>query len=224
MLAYVRGPMVWIALIVFVSGSAYQILRLFLLSRKAGPVVGRVPASPGANRARNRPIVDRLTRIRNRIGLTVFGTYPITATVSTVFHVSIFLTPLFLLGHNVLIELSLGVSLPSFPEAVSDGLTLVVILCCAFFLARRMVVPKVRVISSFSDYLVLGLAGVPFLSGFLAYHQIYDYQTVMLVHMISGELMLIAIPFTKLTHMTFFFFNRFLVVNEHTLGSGKRIW
>jgi nitrate reductase gamma subunit len=82
----------------------------------------------------------------------------------------------------------------------------------------------VRAITSFYDYLVLALATVPFLSGFLAFHQIFDYRTVMIVHMLSGELMLMAIPFTKLTHMIFFFLNRFLVVNEHTIGRGSRAW
>jgi hypothetical protein len=71
----------------------------------------------------------------------------------------------------------------------------------------------------------LALASVPFLSGFLAYHQIFDYPTMIMIHMLSGELMLMAIPFTKLSHMIFFFFNRFYVVNEHTLGGrGKRVW
>ena len=144
--------------------------------------------------------------------------------VSTLFHVCLMLLPLFLLGHNELIELSIGMRLPSFPEYISDDFTLIVLFCCAFFLIRRVALARVRAISDLSDYLVLILATMPFLSGFLAYHQIFDYHTMIIVHMISGELMLVAIPFTKLAHMTFFFFNRFLVANEHTLGSGRRVW
>jgi hypothetical protein len=46
----------------------------------------------------------------------------------------------------------------------------------------------------------------------------------MILHMLFGELMLITIPFTKLIHMIFFFLNRFLIVNEHTLGKGSRVY
>jgi nitrate reductase gamma subunit len=48
---------------------------------------------------------------------------------------------------------------------------------------------------------------------------------VILLHMLAGEIMLMAIPFTKLVHMPFFFINRFLLVHENTFGAGgSRIW
>jgi len=223
MVAYIRGPMVWVAILVFVSGSVFQFVRFFLLSRKAA-LSESVPALPRDAHPRKQPFLVRIAETMHPLRHTVFNTYPLTMAVSSLFHVCLFILPLFLLGHNVLVELALGISLPSFPEYITDGMTLVVLFCCAFFLIRRVALARVRAISDLSDYLVLALATVPFLSGFLAFHQIFDYQMVMIVHMISGELMLMAIPFTKLTHMIFFFFNRFLVINEHTLGRGRRIW
>jgi nitrate reductase gamma subunit len=223
MVAFIRGPMVWVALLVFVLGSAFQILRFFLLSRKATLSV-HIPDLPRERKLRKQPFSERIAAIVHQLKPTVFAIHPLTMAVSTLFHLCLMLLPLFLLGHNELIELSIGMRLPSFPEYISDGFTLIVLFCCAFFLIRRVALARVRAISALSDYLVLALATVPFLSGFLAYHQIFDYHTMIIVHMISGELMLVAIPFTKLTHMTFFFFNRFLVVNEHTLGSGRRVW
>jgi nitrate reductase gamma subunit len=221
MVAYIRGPMVWVALLVFVLGSAFQILRFFLLSRKAALSIPKLPRDV---QPRKQPRAVRIAEIVYQLKHSVFAIHPLTMAVSTLFHLCLMLLPLFLLGHNELIELSIGMRLPSFPEYISDGFTLIVLFCCAFFLIRRVALARVRAISDLSDYLVLALATVPFLSGFLAYHQIFDYHTMIIVHMISGELMLVAIPFTKLTHMTFFFFNRFLVVNEHTLGGGSRIW
>jgi nitrate reductase gamma subunit len=165
-----------------------------------------------------------VTGVFKRAGNTILAVSPVTIIVSTVFHVLLIFVPLFLLGHNELIELALGISLPSVSEHASDLLSFLVLLCCAFFLYRRIFLARVRAITSFYDYLVLALATVPFLSGFLAYHQIYDYRMMMIIHMLSGELMIMAIPFTKLTHMIFFFLNRFLVVNEHTLGKGSRSW
>lgn len=219
----VRGPLVWIALIVFVLGSAYQVLRFFALSRKASRSVC-IP-SPGPHKVeKKRFSVARVADFFKPAEYTVLAVYPVTITVSTIFHLLLFVVPLVVLGHNELIELSLGVSLPSVAENVADMLTLIVLLCCLFFVLRRVFVPRVRAISTFYDYLVLTLATVPFLSGLLAFHQLFDYRGMMIVHMLSGELMLMAIPFTKLSHMTFFFFNRFLVVNEHTIGKGNRVW
>jgi len=219
-----RGPLVWISLIVFIIGTVFQIFRFFTLSRKAGlsPHVPKLRPSKDDGEKDSSP--GRIVGILKKTGQTVLAVHPVTITVSTVFHLCLVFIPLFLLGHNELIELTLGIALPSIPEHASDILTVIILICCAFFLFRRIFLSRVRAISSFYDYLVLALATVPFLTGFLGFHQIFDYRTVMIVHMLSGELMLMAIPFTKLTHMIFFFLNRFMVINEHTLGKGSRAW
>ena len=219
----VRGPLVWVSLIVFVLGTVFQIFRFFTLSREAG-ISPHVPLQPPKKDRPKWYSPARLTGLIKKAGNTILAVSPVTIIVSTIFHVLLIFVPLFLLGHNELVELTLGISLPSVSEHVSDLLTFLVLLCCAFFLYRRIFLSRVRAITSFYDYLVLALATVPFLSGFLAYHQIYDYRTIMIIHMLSGELMIMAIPFTKLTHMIFFFLNRFLVVGEHTLGKGSRSW
>ncbi len=220
----VRGPLVWVSLIVFVLGTVFQIFRFYSLSRKVG-ISPHVPLQPPKKDRPKWYSPVHLVDFFKKAGGTILSVSPVTITISTVFHVLLILIPLFLLGHNELIDLSIGIRLPSIPEHVSDILTMVVLLCCAFFLYRRIFMARVRSITSFYDYLVLALATVPFLSGFLAYHQMTgDYRTMMIIHMLSGELMIMAIPFTKLTHMIFFFLNRFTVVGEHTLGKGSRAW
>ena len=57
-----------------------------------------------------------------------------------------------------------------------------------------------------------------------AYHQWGDYQTMIVLHMLTGQLMLIAIPFTKLGHMVFFFFVRILIGSEFSFWRGNRMW
>jgi nitrate reductase gamma subunit len=219
----VRGPLVWVSLIVFVLGTIFQIFRFFSLSRKAG-VSPHVPLTAPKKDRPKWYDPGRLTGFFKKAGDTILAVSPVTIIVSTVFHLLLIFVPLFLLGHNELIELTLGVSLPSTSEHASDLFTFIVLLCCGFFLYRRLFLARVRAITSFYDYLVLALATVPFLSGFFAYHQMFDYRTMMIIHMLSGELMLMAIPFTKLTHMIFFFLSRFLIVGEHTLGRGSRSW
>jgi nitrate reductase gamma subunit len=218
-----RGPLVWASLVIFIIGTFFQIFRFYTLSRKAG-LSPHVPLLKPERAEKKISFTDRITKILRKAGQTVLSIHPVMITVSAIFHLCLIFVPFFLLGHNELIKMAFGFSLPSVSEHISDMLTAVVLLCCLFFLFRRIFLPRVRAITTFYDYLVLALATTPFLSGFLAFHQIFDYRTVMTVHMLSGELMLMAIPFTKLTHMIFFFLNRFLVINEHTFGRGRRTW
>ena len=66
------------------------------------------------------------------------------AIISTIFHIFIFIIPLFLLGHNLLLYESWGLSLFSLPDWLCDTLTAIFILIGLFFLLRRLIVPQVR--------------------------------------------------------------------------------
>ena len=60
--------------------------------------------------------------------LIPFGThswrfYPIFTVLVFIFHIGLLVTPLFLLGHNLLLQERWGISLPAIPEALADTLT-----------------------------------------------------------------------------------------------------
>jgi nitrate reductase gamma subunit len=38
-------------------------------------------------------------------------------------------------------------------------------------------------------------------TGFLAYHQIFSYEWMVIAHVLSGELLLVMIPFSRFSHM-----------------------
>lgn len=224
----VRGPLVWVAFIVFIFGTIFQIMRFYQLSRKLGKasviLKPQKKKEEAAQEPSEPPSIDSFKIWLKGVKLTILGISPITITVSTLFHVCLLVTPLFVLGHNDLLDLSWNISLFSFSETVTDIMTIIFLLCALYFLLRRIFLRRLRAISSCYDYVVLLIAIMPFLTGFLAYHHIYDYQTVMILHMLSGELMLMAIPFTKLIHMIYFFLNRFIIINEHTLCKGSRVY
>jgi nitrate reductase gamma subunit len=100
----------------------------------------------------------------------------------------------------------------------------IVLICGAYFLGRRLFLARVRAISSIYDYVILLIAVAPFLTGFLAYHQWWDYKTVIFLHILTGEIMLITLPFTKLGHMLFFFLYRFFIGSEYSFVRGSRTW
>ena len=83
----------------------------------------------------------------------------------------------------------------------------------------------VRVLSiTGGSLLVLLITAAPFLTGFMAYHQWGDYKTIVTIHVLAGQLMLVAIPFTKVGHMVFFFFVRTLFGSEFSMWRGRRTW
>jgi len=219
----VRGPLALLAFIVFIAGTAFQILRFFVLSKKAAqmrfkPIRQYKKFSTG--RFHGKSMARRLASLK----VTIIGVHPVMTTITSIFHVCLIATPLFLLGHNKLIYESWGIRLFSLPEKATDIMAQLVIACAVFFLLRRILLARVRSISTFNDYLILLLTGAPFLTGILAFYQMPDYESIIILHMLFGELMLIILPFTKLAHMIFFFINRFLVPHENSFGHGTRTW
>jgi len=67
----------------------------------------------------------------------------------------------------------------------------------------------IRIAISFSSgKSILFIVAAPFISGFWVYHQWAGFPTMTIIHILSGEIMLAAIPFTKLFHMFLFPFTR----------------
>jgi nitrate reductase gamma subunit len=219
MIDFIRGPLVWIAFVVFFGGLAYQFVQFFNFTRRKEKVFA---PSSGEKEKQNwtRSFADSLKTLPT----TILGTHPVMAVVTSVFHVCLFLAPIFLLAHGILLYDSQGIGFWSFRETTSDVLTVVLIGCVVFFLLRRIFVSRVRVITTGYDYLVLAITVAPFVSGFLAYHQWFDYKTILVAHILAGEVMLIVAPFTKLGHLIFFFLYRFFIGSEYSFGQGTRTW
>ncbi|MBA4387254.1 MAG: hypothetical protein C0404_04690 [Verrucomicrobia bacterium] len=220
---FVRGPLLWMAVIVFVAGFIYRTVRLFQLTEKK--VVEPCPIS--VPKDKTAPAVSaeeqKLERIA-RLQESVLGRHPVMTVVSTVFHSCLFVTPVLLVAHNVMLHNAFGVRLPTIPDGLSDLLTVVVLGCGIFFLVRRIAVPKVAAISGGYDYGVLLITILPYLTGFMAYHQLLDYKTIMRWHILLGDIMLMVLPFTKVGHMAFFFFSRLTMAGEYCLGRRSRTW
>jgi len=212
-----RGPLVWVSALIFLCGIMVRAMQLFSLTRRKERIF--CPARPAATTGDEKKI-NMIVAFQN----TLIGKNPIMAIVTVIFHSCLFLAPLLALGHSLLIYESWRISLPSLPDGMIDVLTMLLVACAFFFLVRRIVIPRVQSISTAYDYVVLFLTAVPFLTGFFAYHQWFDYKTVITLHMLAGEAMLIAIPFSKIGHMVFFFFVRMLMGGEYAFGRGNRTW
>ncbi len=203
---FVRGPLVWAAFIIFIGGSLYRLISMAILAKKKDPVIYWYMNLKYALRS----ILHWLTPY----GSENMRRHPMMTLVTFAFHICLLLAPLFLYAHIILIKESWDIGWWFLSDATVDTMTLVVIICLIFFLVRRMVRPEVKYLTSASDYLLLVVVAAPFVTGFWAYHQWPGAQIMTIVHMLSGEIMLAAIPFTRLSHMIFFPFTRGYIGSE----------
>ena len=137
----------------------------------------------------------------------VAGHHRVLAAVSVLFHICIIVTPLFLSGHILLWERGLGLSWPALSQSVADALTLTAIAATLLLFLQRLLAPGAQALSRLQDYLLLVLVGVIFVSGHLISRpdrNPFGYEATLLIHVLTGDLALLLIPFSKLSH-TFLF-------------------
>jgi nitrate reductase gamma subunit len=220
---FVRGPLMWLSSIIFISGIIYRTVQLFVLTRKKEkvPCTKKIVEKTDQKKYSSE---EQKFKLLLAFQNSLIGKNPIMAIVSSIFHACLFITPIFAAGHALSLYESWGFSFITLPDNLIDLLTIIFLACALFFLMRRIVIPRVKSISTPYDYLLLFITAAPFITGFYAYHQYFDYKTVITLHILAGEIMLIVMPFTKLGHMVFFFFIRILIGNEYSFGKGKRVW
>jgi nitrate reductase gamma subunit len=124
------------------------------------------------------------------------------------FHIGAVLVPLFLLAHNVFLKEKIGVSLITLNPTIADVLTWMVVVSAVFLALRRIALPEVRILTTAYDYFILALSVAPFITGLIARYEVGNYSFWLTVHILCGEALLIAIPFTKLSHIVLFFASR----------------
>ena len=211
----VRGPLAWVALLVFFLGTVYRIVSMLIEARKDKVVYPYMSLKYGLRSLMHWLIPFGSVNMRKR---------PVMTVVTFVFHICLVLTPIFLLAHIVLVYESWKIQWFSLPEQAADVMSVLVVLACVFFLVRRIVSPEVQNVTFLSDYVLLALVMLPFLTGFLAYHQLGPYRPMLILHILTGEILLVAIPFTRLSHMFFFFFTRAYMGSEFGNVRNARDW
>jgi nitrate reductase gamma subunit len=192
-LDFVRGPGLQIATAVFVFGMVYRMLHLVLLGRKNNLAAPRGSEwGPGLRTIWHRSLVS--------VGLTSRGYFIIIA--GYIFHFGFLITLLLLSQHIDLFRSVLGFSWPALPPSLISIMAILAIAAMIALLVHRYTDPVKRLISDYQDYLTWSLTFLPLLTGIMLKQGIVlGYQQMLIVHIITVELLLIAIPFTKLAHM-----------------------
>jgi len=197
---FLSGTMVWVAFTVFIIGSLYRLVAMAVTVKlKEQSILSYWSLKYGARSIIHWLIPFASENMRKHPGFTI---------ASFAFHICLLITPIFLFSHIVLFDEAWDISWWSLPDEVADLMTIVVIVVCLFFLFRRLYYNHVKFLTTSRDYIILAVVAIPFITGFFAYHQWFGYKFFFLLHIISGEIMLMAIPFTRLSHMLFAVFTR----------------
>ncbi|MCK5125104.1 MAG: nitrate reductase [candidate division Zixibacteria bacterium] len=215
MYEFSRGPLVWIAFAVFFGGSLYRIISTIIQSKKDKVVLPYMKWKFSLRSIMHWIMPLGSVNMRMRPAFTIF---------SFLFHICLLATPLLTLGHVVLFKESWGFDWWTLPAGLSTVMTLFVICGGILFGLRRIADPTVRLVSSFSDFVLLAIVLGPFITGLLAYFQVFEYQTIIILHMWSGALWLCVVPFTRMVHMIMFPLTRGYMGCEFGYVRNARDW
>ncbi len=219
-LTFARGPLLYFAFAVFCLGVLRQVgLTLAELVRAYGRAGDRVIPFGRLFRQSLGWIFPVHALRGTRIPYTV---------ASVAFHVGMLVVSVFLSGHVRLIQKGIGLAWPTLSPGAADVLTLTTLAALFALLSLRIADRAARFLSGFQDWFFLGLPLALMLSGYAVAHPAANplpFTITYLVHLLSAELLLILLPFTKLAHVFLFPFTRISwELGWHFVpGAGERV-
>lgn len=200
LLTWARGPGLNIAIGLFILGMLWRLVEIYTLGRKKDLAPARnAPGASGWHTVVRRSMPPH--GMLKRSPISYIGGY--------IFHIGLFIVVFLFAPHIKLVDSLLGLSWPGLPSQVIDAVTVVTLATMLLVLFDRINNPVKRYLSTVGDYAAWALTFLPILTGFLAVkHLLLPYTTMLALHILSVELLLVALPFTKLIHVFTLFASR----------------
>jgi hypothetical protein len=204
-----RGPVFRFAVAIAVLGIARYVLLGVLGFRRARRRAGDGRVAIGALVLRS---LQALSPARYLLGNRAAYT-----ACSVAFHAGVLIVPVLAAGHLRLWARGLGIRslLPALPGAIADVLTVSTVITGALLLVGRAWNPASRSLSRVQDWALPALIVLAFTSGFLLAHPAatpLGSRSILLLHVATGDLLLLLTPFTKIAHCATLPFSQ--LVNE----------
>ena len=199
-LNWVRGQGFQIAVIIFIAGIIIRFGEILLLVRKANLAEPKGSEMIGGLQTIvTRSVPDKSTFKRSTF--TVVAGY--------IFHLGLFVTIFLFAPHILMFKDIIGFGWPSLPTPVVDAMAVVTIIALLAVLTHRMRDSVLKFLTTREDYLVWMLTILPLITGYMAFHRIgMTAPTLLAIHILSVELLLVVFPFTKLMHTFTFALSR----------------
>jgi nitrate reductase gamma subunit len=199
-----RGPLFRIALTIMVLGLGYRI----------GVTVLQIATA--WYRAADRRLPGRdivVATLGWLVPVRLLRSRPVYSAASFLFHIGIIVVPLFLVGHVSLLAGILPYGWPTLSPILADTLTLLCLAGLLVLLAGRIVVRSARKLTRSQDVVLLVVLLLTVLLGFLAAHPTvspFAARSMLLLHILGGNLVLVLIPSTKIAHCVLYPFTQLL--------------
>jgi len=201
-LEFAQGPLFRLSFLIMILGLLrHLILQVYGMAQAVHKAAGPVPpySAPFKNlTVQTLSWLLPFKHLKNRLF------YSIT---SIIFHIGLILVPVFLFAHIQLWREGVGFGWPAISRGILDVLTLVTVAAGVLLFTGRVANRDSRRISRPQDFLLTWLLIVPFVSGYLAAHPSFlpfSYTLMMVIHVLSAELVLVLMPFSKITHCILF--------------------
>jgi len=208
-LTWVRGTGLNIAVGIFLVGVLWRLIEIYGLGRKKDLSAPRsVAGASGLNTIFRRSLPPE----------GMLKTSPVTYIGGYVFHIGLAIVVFLFAPHIKLIQSLVGLSWPGLPSQFIDLVAVITIAAMVVVLVDRINRPVKRYLSTFEDWFTWLVTFLPLLTGWLAVrHMLLPYTTMLALHILSVEILLIVLPFTKLFHAFTVFGSRWFngAVNGH---------
>lgn len=203
LLEFARGPAAQASSLILIAGTVWRLAGILLLPRRPQRASPRHSAAARIGAG----LWTMLSRFVPR--RTFWPGIAVGVTLSTVLHVGLAIVLFGGAAHILLVHQTLGLTWPSLPKGlvvIASGLTMAAMIA---LLVRRIGHPVLRLLSTGDDYLSWLLVFLPVLTGILLSGEtIGDYDSLLTLHILCVELMLIWLPFGKLMHLLLVFAGR----------------
>ncbi len=193
LLDFARGAAMKWSIAVFLFGVLWRLVGVLLLRRAHDYSQSRGPSLvAGALQT----IITRSWPRKEFRASTAYG-----VAISYVFHIGLAIVVFGFVPHILLIRSLIGIGWDGLPSGVIYFCSVVTLIALVMAIIRRLTHPVLRLLSNFDDYFSWLVTAAPVLSGLLVVaHFGARYETLLAVHILSVEVLLIWFPFGKLMH------------------------
>jgi len=203
LLSFARGPALQAATLIMIAGIFWRLAGILLLRRRTAHAAARhsflLRLSGGAKTIITRTIPRKTFWPRVATGVSL----------GWVMHLGLLVIILAGAPHILVLHQITGLSWPNLPKGlvvIASALTFAALLA---LLARRLTHPVLRLLSTADDYISWLLVFLPVTTGILLSGEtIAGYGTLLSLHFLSVEALMIWLPFGKLMHIGLVFAGR----------------